>query len=57
MTLKDELKEMILEGASADELKKTAIRLGMRTLRMSGLSKIKSGITTIEEIVRVTFGD
>ncbi len=57
MSLKDELKEMILEGASADELKKTAIRLGMRTLRVSGLAKIKSGITTIDEIVRVTFGD
>ncbi|MEW6054511.1 MAG: type IV-A pilus assembly ATPase PilB [Nitrospirota bacterium] len=57
MMLKEELKEMVLEGASADELKKTAVRLGMRTLRMSGLSKIKSGITTVEEIVRVTFGD
>ena len=43
LPLKDELKEMILEGASADELKKTAVRLGMRTLRMSGLSKIKHG--------------
>ncbi len=57
MTLSEELKEMILEGASADELKKTAIRLGMKTLRMSGLSKIKNGITTIEEVLRVTFGD
>jgi type IV pilus assembly protein PilB len=57
MPLYDELKEMILEGASADELKKTAIRLGMRTLRMSGLSKIKQGITSIEEVVKVTFGD
>jgi len=57
MPLHDELKEMILEGASADELKKTAIRLGMYTLRMSGLAKIKKGITSIEEIVRVTFGD
>ncbi|NWF76136.1 MAG: type IV-A pilus assembly ATPase PilB [Nitrospirae bacterium] len=57
MPLSEELKEMILEGASADELKKTAIRLGMKTLRMSGLSKIKNGITTIEEVLRVTFGD
>ncbi len=57
MPLRDELKEMILEGASADELKKIAIRLGMHTLRMSGLSKIKKGITTIEEVLRVTFGD
>jgi len=57
MPLRDELKEMILEGASADELKKTAMRLGMRTLRASGLAKIKKGITTIDEVVRVTFGD
>jgi type IV pilus assembly protein PilB len=57
MPLYDELKEMILEGASADELKKTALRLGMKTLRTSGLAKIKKGLTTIDEIVRVTFGD
>jgi len=57
MPLYEELKEMILEGASADELKKTSLRLGMRTLRMSGLAKIKKGLTTIDEIVRVTFGD
>ncbi len=48
---------MILEGASADELKKTAVRLGMKTLRTSGLSKIKTGVTTIEEVLKVTFGD
>jgi type IV pilus assembly protein PilB len=57
MPLHDELRDMILEGASADELKKTAIRLGMQTLRMSGLAKIKKGLTSIEEILRVTFGD
>ena len=52
-----ELKEMVLEGASSDELKKTAIRLGMKTLRMSGLTKVKEGITSVEEVMRVTFGD
>lgn len=52
-----EIKEMVLEGASADELKKTGVRLGMRTLRMSGLNKVKEGKTSIEEVVRVTFGD
>jgi type IV pilus assembly protein PilB len=52
-----EIKEMVLEGASADELKKTGIRLGMKTLRMSGLTKVKEGVTSIEEVVRVTFGD
>jgi type IV pilus assembly protein PilB len=57
MLLKEEIKEMILEGASADELKKTAVRLGMKTLRMSGLDKIKEGITSIEEVLKVTFGN
>ena len=52
-----EIKEMVLEGASADELKKTAIRMGMKTLRMSGLTKVLEGVTSIEEIMRVTFGD
>ena len=57
MPLKEELKEMILEGASADELKKTSIRLGMKSLRASGLVKIKDGVTTIEEVLKITFGD
>ncbi len=57
MPLNDELRSMILEGASADELKKTAVRSGMRTLRVSGLAKIKKGITSVDEVLRVTFGD
>ncbi|MHB8882135.1 MAG: type IV-A pilus assembly ATPase PilB [Thermodesulfovibrionales bacterium] len=57
MLIKDELKELILEGASTSEIKKAAIRLGMKTLRMSGLTKIAEGVTTIEEVLRVTFGD
>jgi len=57
MPISDELKELILEGASALELKNTAIRLGMKTLRRSGLNKIKQGVTSIEEVLRVTFED
>jgi len=57
MPVGSEIKEMILEGASADELKKTAIRYGMKTLRMSGLTKVNEGVTSIEEVMRVTFGD
>lgn len=57
MLTRDELKELILEGASSAELKKTAIRLGMKTLRMSGLTKVAEGITSMEEVLRVTFGD
>lgn len=57
MLVKDELKELVLEGASSAEIKKAAVRLGMKTLRMSGLTKIAEGVTSIEEIMRVTFGD
>jgi type IV pilus assembly protein PilB len=57
MPISDEIKELILEGASADELKKASIRLGMKTLRMSGLTKVMEGITSVEEVLRVTFED
>ncbi len=57
MLIKDEIRELILEGASSAEIKKAAIRLGMKTLRMSGLTKIAEGVTTIDEVLRVTFGD
>ncbi len=54
MEVTDELRELILIGASALELRKKAIDDGMITLRESGLHKIRSGITTIEEVVRET---
>ena len=50
----DEIRELILIGASALELRKKAIEDGMISLRESGLQKIRSGITTIEEVVRET---
>jgi len=57
MPVKEELKELILQGASAPEIKKLAIKTGMLTLRQSGIRKIIDGITTIEEVLRVTFED
>jgi type IV pilus assembly protein PilB len=51
------LKELVLNGASAAELKMEAIKRGMRSLRMSGMTKIKEGVTTIDEIMRVTAKD
>jgi type IV pilus assembly protein PilB len=50
----DEIRELILIGASALELRKKAIDDGMITLRDSGLHKIRAGVTTIEEVVRET---
>jgi type IV pilus assembly protein PilB len=57
MPLTDELKEAILQGYSSIELKREAMRQGMKTLRQSGLAKVKQGITTIEEVLRVTRAD
>jgi type IV pilus assembly protein PilB len=57
MVLHPELRDLVLKGGSALEIKREAIQRGMRTLRMSGLEKLKEGITTVEEVVRVTFKD
>jgi type IV pilus assembly protein PilB len=47
----------VLNGASALELKREAIRLGMKTLRASALSKLAEGTTTLAEVVRVSAAD
>lgn len=57
MPLWEELKEMVLNGASAGELKKEAVRIGMSTLRNSGLQKIKEGLTTTDEVLSITAKD
>ena len=57
MPISERIKELILEGASAAEIKKQMVLDGCKTLRMSGLSKIKVGMTSVEEVLRVTFGD
>src|SRR5207245_211350 len=54
MPLWDSLKELVINGASTAELKAEAIRLGMQTLRMAGIAKLKSGMTSIEELVGKT---
>jgi type IV pilus assembly protein PilB len=53
----DGLKELVINGASAAELKQEAIRLGMQTLRMAALNKLKAGTTTLEEVVGNTAPD
>jgi type IV pilus assembly protein PilB len=57
MRLGEELKEFVLNGASATELKREAVRLGMTTLRRSALNKLREGITTVSEIYRVSAAD
>ncbi|OGP61284.1 MAG: type II secretion system protein GspE [Deltaproteobacteria bacterium RBG_13_61_14] len=57
MTMFEEVKEFVINGASTTELKNEAIRLGMLTMRQSGLQMVREGVTTIDEVVRVTAAD
>ena len=57
MTMTDALKDFVLNGASSAEIKREAIRGGMETLRASGLRFLKEGVTTVEEVLRVTIAD
>jgi type IV pilus assembly protein PilB len=57
MIFNEELKEFVLNGASTLELKREAIRQGMKSLRMSALTKLEEGMTSVEEVVRVTAPD
>ncbi|MGC8723831.1 MAG: type IV-A pilus assembly ATPase PilB [Acidobacteriota bacterium] len=54
MEMSEQLREMVLMGANAVELKRQALQEGMITLRRSGLVKISNGVTTVEEVVRET---
>ncbi|MCG8424819.1 MAG: type IV-A pilus assembly ATPase PilB [Proteobacteria bacterium] len=57
MPFTENLKELVLQGASAAELKTDMIREGVQTLRMAGINKIIEGTTTPEEILRTTVAD
>ncbi len=53
----EQLKELIFERASAAEIKKVARSQGMKTLRESGITKVLDGVTTLEEVIKVTDKD
>jgi type IV pilus assembly protein PilB len=57
LVMHEGLKELILKSASAADRKREAVKLGMSTLRMSALQKVRDGLTTIEETIRVTDTD
>ncbi|MCD6416034.1 MAG: type II/IV secretion system protein [Planctomycetes bacterium] len=57
LTIYDELRDMMLQGASTQELRSASRRLGCRSLRQSGLLAIYDGLTTIEEVSRVTLAE
>jgi type IV pilus assembly protein PilB len=57
MPVSEELRDQILAGASANDIKRTAVEIGMVTLRQAGLRKLGEGVTTMEELLRVTMPD
>jgi type IV pilus assembly protein PilB len=57
MRFTENLRELVLQGASTAELKTAAIKGGMSSLRMSGISKVLEGVTTVDELLRVTMAD
>ena len=57
MPMWDELKDLVLQGASAAELKMMAIKCGLQTLRMSAIAKCLEGVTTTDELLRNTTSD
>jgi type IV pilus assembly protein PilB len=57
MPVTPELRDMILKGASSAELRAMAQSQGMKTLRQAGLLKVLEGMTTVEEVLRVTVAE
>ena len=54
MEVTEGIRDLVMVGATAVDLKKKAIEEGMLTLRMSGLEKVRQGITSLEEVLRET---
>jgi type IV pilus assembly protein PilB len=57
MPMLDPIRELILNGANTAEIKRESMRLGIKTMRQSGLTKLKEGVTSLEEVLRVTVAD
>jgi type IV pilus assembly protein PilB len=56
MLMRENIKEAVLQGGSVIELRELGRKNGMKTLREAGLGKIREGMTSVEEIMRVTTG-
>ncbi len=54
MTVTDEIRKLVIQRASAHEIAKTAIALGMKTLRMAALDKVREGVSTLEQTLIAT---
>ncbi|OHB30342.1 MAG: type IV-A pilus assembly ATPase PilB [Desulfuromonadaceae bacterium GWC2_58_13] len=57
MPMFEELREMVLAGANTAEIKRESMRLGVKTMRQSALTKLKEGMTSMEEVLRSTVAD
>ena len=57
MPMLEEIRELVLNGANTAEIKRESMRLGIKTMRQSGLAKLKEGVTSFEEVLRVTVAD
>ncbi len=57
MEMTDAIRELVLGGGSAAELKRQAVEDGMCTLRQAGIDRVREGVTTVEEVMRVTMSD
>ncbi|MDI9369371.1 MAG: GspE/PulE family protein [Synergistota bacterium] len=55
LVVTESIRELIVNGASADVIRKEAIRLGMKTLREAGVQKVASGVTSVEDVMSITF--
>jgi type IV pilus assembly protein PilB len=54
MSISDEIRDLTVERASSEEIRKVAVAQGMRPLHADGFEKVKNGITSIAEVARVT---
>jgi type II secretory ATPase GspE/PulE/Tfp pilus assembly ATPase PilB-like protein len=57
ITIDDDVRGMIMKRATGREIKLAAMKRGMKTLRMVGLDRVMEGLTTLEEVMRVTAAD
>lgn len=57
MVVREEIKEAVLQGYSSNELKREAIKMGMKTLRQAAITKLLEGVTTIPEVLRCSAPD
>ena len=57
MTINDEIHGLILDSASARDIRQAAVKSGMRTMRVDGLQKAIKGVTTLKEVLRLTRGE